>query len=50
MIDGVSYKSGDILYPVFEEKNDAVPIDMELTGPFGVSYMDKSLKSAIISI
>lgn len=44
VIDGVSYNSGDILNPVFEEKNDAVPIDMELTGPFGVSYMSESLK------
>ena len=44
LLDGVPCKSGDIFYPIFEEKDDAVPINMEITGLFGVSYMSKSLK------
>lgn len=43
-IDKVPYHSGDILNPVFEETNDAVPLHMELTDIFGIPYMDKTLK------
>ena len=43
-IDGVSCESGDILCPIFEEGNDAVPINMELSGMFGASYMNEPLK------
>lgn len=44
VIDDVFCESGDILCPIFEERNDAVPINMELTGLFGASYMNKPLK------
>lgn len=42
MIDGISCESGDILCPVYE--NDAASLNMELSGLFGVTHMEKSLR------